>query len=93
MMKAAKLGWAGPGAGQVQGRSRFEQSSAEQGRKRAGLDRSWAGAAKELGRRTVGAGRKLELGRSRVGAELEKGRSRRVARWEYSTYQISPKLY
>ena len=38
MMKAAKLGWAGPGAGQEQGRNRAgaENSEAEQGRKRAG---------------------------------------------------------
>ena len=56
MMKAAKLGLAGPGAGQEQGwskarvglkheqgRSRAEQSKAEQGRKRAG-------AGQELGR-------------------------------------------
>ena len=38
-------------------------------------------------------GHKLELGRSRVGSEQEHERSRRVARWEQSIYQISPKLY
>ncbi len=43
MMKAAKLGWAGPGAGQEHGRSIAEQSKAEQGRKRAG-------AGQEIGR-------------------------------------------
>ena len=56
MMKSAKLGWAGPGAGQEQGwskakaglkqeqgRSRADQSKAEQGRKRAR-------AGQELGR-------------------------------------------
>ena len=48
MMKAAKLGWAGPGAGQGQGWSKaraglkHELSKAEQGRKR--------GAGQELGR-------------------------------------------
>ena len=38
MMEAAKLGWAGPGAGQEQGRNRAgaENSEAEQGRKMAG---------------------------------------------------------
>ena len=42
MMKAAKLGLAGPGAVQEQGRSRAEQSKAEQGRKRAGAGQELA---------------------------------------------------
>ena len=82
MMKAAKLGWAGPGSGQEQGRNRAgaELRIVKQSRKKEG--RSWVGTGeklgmcrigvcKEQGRSTAGVGQKQELGRSR---ERERGR-------------------
>ncbi len=71
----------GAGAGQEQGRSRVKQSGAERGQR---LGRKWGGASNVQDRSLKGAG----WDRSRSGS-----RSRRVARRELSTYQISPKLY
>ena len=85
MMKAAKLGWAGPGAGQEQGRNRagaelriVKQSREERGQE---LGMNWAEARnvqnrslQEQGRSTAGVGQNQELGRSR---ERERERERR----------------
>ena len=75
MMKAAKLGWAGPGAGQEQGRDRagaelrIWKQSREEGRSWVGtgekLGMCRIGVCKEQGRSTAGVGQKQELGRSR----------------------------
>ena len=65
MMKAAKLGWAGPGAGQEQGRSRagaelrlVKQSREERGQE---LGRNWGGARNVQDRSLQGAGREYSL--------------------------------
>ena len=67
MMKAAKLGWAGPGTGQKEGKSR-PGAKQEQGR-----SMSRAGAGQKEGRGWVGAGQ--ELGMCRIGGQ-EQGRSK-----------------
>ena len=67
MMKAVKLGWAGPGTGQEQARSIPGGPGQEQCRSRAKQGRKIAEAGKEQGRRLEGAGR--------AGVQQEKGRS------------------
>ena len=70
MVKAAKLGWAGPGPGQEQGRragaelTRVEQSRSK---KRQELGRSWAGARNVQDKSLEGVGQ----GRSTAGAGIE----------------------
>ena len=82
MMKAAKLGWAGPGQEQGRNRAGAELRIVKQSRKKEG--RSWVGTGeklgmcrigvcKEQGRSAAGVGQKQELGRSR---ERERGRER-----------------
>ena len=79
MVKAAKLGWAGPGPGQEQGRragaelTRVEQSRSK---KRQELGRSWAGARNVQGRSLEGAGWEYGRGRAEAGAGKYQGRSR-----------------
>ena len=75
MMKAAKLGWAGPGAGQEQGRnragvelSRAKQSRAERGQE---LGRNWGGARNVQDRSLQGAGQEYGRGRAEAGAGKE----------------------
>ena len=67
MMKAAKLGWVGPGAGQEQG-----MSKARVGQKRE-QDRSRAGAGQEQGRSRAEQSI-AKQGRKRAGAGQELGR-------------------
>ena len=78
MMKAAKLGLAGPGAGQEQGwskaraglkheLSRVKQNRAERGE----LGRNWGGARNVLDRSLKGAGQEYGRGRAEAGAGEE----------------------
>ena len=79
MMKAAKLGLAGPGAGQEQGwskaraglkheLSRVKQNRAERGQE---LGRNWGGARNVLDRSLKGAGQEYGRGRAEAGAGEE----------------------
>ena len=76
MMKAAKLGWAGPGAGQEQTKSRAETGTGqEQGRKRAGAELRIVKQSREE--------RGQELGRNWGEARNVQDRSLQGARQEY----------
>ena len=71
MMKAAKLGWAGPGAGQEQGRNRAGAELSREGR--TGQNRAERG---ELGRNWGGARNVLDRSR----AEVQQGQGRSGSR-------------
>ena len=81
-MMAVKLGWAGPGEGQEQGRnragaelSRVKQSRAERGQE---LGRNWGGARNVQDRSLQGAGQEYGRGGAEAGAgEKQRERERR----------------
>ena len=83
MMKAAKLGWAGPGAGQEQGRNRagaelriVKQSREERGQE---LGRNWGEARNVQDRSLQGARQEYGRGGAEAGAgeeQRERGRGR-----------------
>ena len=75
MMKAAKLGWAGPGAGQEQGRNRagaelriVKQSREERGQE---LGRNWGEARNVQDRSLQGARQEYGRGGAEAGAGEE----------------------
>ena len=75
MMKAAKLGWAGPGAGQEQGRNRagaelriVKQSREERGQE---LGRNWGEARNVQDRSLHGARQEYSRGGAEAGAGEE----------------------
>ena len=77
MMKAAKLGWAGPGAGQEQGRNRagaelriVKQSREERGQE---LGRNWGEARNVQDRSLQGARQEYGRGGAEAGAGEEQG--------------------
>ena len=81
MMKPAKLGWAGPGAGQEQGRNRAgaELRIVKQGREERGqeLGRNWGGARNVQDRSLQGTGQEHGRGGAEAGAgEEQKERKR-----------------
>ena len=83
MMKAAKLGWPGPGAGQEQGRNRagaelriVKQSREERGQE---LGRNWGEARNVQDRSLQGARQEYGRGGAEAGAgeeQRERGRGR-----------------
>ena len=78
IMKAAKLGWVGPGAEQEQGRNKagaelriVKQSREERGQE---LGRNWGGARNVQDRSLQGAGQEYGRGGAEAGAGKEQER-------------------